>query len=242
MALGLTEAKQLNYALVAPVGIAGFTSSATNSDNVTATITTALTTAGRYGTSVPLAVGALGTAGANVTQGLMAAPPYNTVPVFLAGGAKQRATNTSGDEIFGLLTNAGAVWTLAYFASPGGVQTAYTWPAATAIDFEVPYLFALANLPVDALVSIGERHVNPTAAGGGVPVGTTLTVTATNTISALPTTPKSGTPVTFMINGLSVLAGASSGINVAGTVVTVTPATLGYSVATTDVVIIEYFQ
>jgi hypothetical protein len=65
------------------------------------------------------------------------------------------------------------------------------------------------------------------------------TVSATNTITTLSPAPISGAKVRFYVNGILETAGVSI---TNGGVVTITPATLGYSIETTDIVTVGYLS
>lgn len=74
--------------------------------------------------------------------------------------------------------------------------------------------------------------------GGGILVVEQLAVTALNTVANLTFTPKNVNQVLFFVNRTVVTP--LDGMTVAGVVITVTPATLGYDLATTDTVIAYY--
>jgi len=68
-------------------------------------------------------------------------------------------------------------------------------------------------------------------------------VTAQNTVSNLTGFPNVARPVAFFVNGIRVANGAGIALGGANNqVVTVTPATLGYNIATTDSVVVTYFS
>jgi Protein of unknown function (DUF2793) len=79
------------------------------------------------------------------------------------------------------------------------------------------------------------------------PIGSTeivelLAPTAQNTIPNLSAVPVDVNDITFYVNGMTVDTLAGSGISVAGQAVTVTPATLGFDVETTDRVVAKYLS
>lgn len=230
------SSKQISKFMLAAIGIAGFTTAAALSDNVTAALTTAVTTAGSGdnggSTAVPLQAGSVTTEGFAVVTS-------NYVPIFLNGPQKTRALDAAGNEIYGKLTLAGAVYTLSYFSAPGGVEGAYTWAIATVVDMELPYWFTFGDLPHDAIINVRERHVNDVLSSTGTPFLETLLVTALNTVAATTKVPKTSQPIQWFVNGQTFKSG--EGFTLAGSATTVVPATLGFNVATTDTVDISYY-
>ena len=222
----LTQAKQIFKLLSAMIGVAGFTTGTANNDTITAPLTTVLSTAGNGGTTVPMQVGSATQMG--IGYGSAAA---NYIPIYLSGAQKTKAQDINGNDIYAKLS---ATNVLTYFSAPGGVETAYTWPAATAIDFEVPYIFSFDALPIGALVGVTERHVAPDPKGAGMRFQNDVLVpTAVNTLPALSLVPN-GVSTFVFINGVRYLVGTGQGFTLVGQQITVVPAVLGFSVATTD--------
>lgn len=236
--MGLIQAKQIEKYLIATVGITGFTSSATATDDITTALTAVLTTAGNGGVSVPLQVGSA------TAEGVATSVSYNKCPIYLNGVGFDRLRDANDDEVYAKVTNPSAgVWQLDYYTTPNnGVEAAYTFAAATDISIELPYWFTFDNLPADALVSTTERHIAPDAAGSSRQKVETLAATALNTLPDLDSPPV-GNVLLFFINGQMINAKqSSSGIAVNATTgaVTVTPVDLGYNITTTDIVTVQY--
>lgn len=226
-------AKQINYFLEARVGVSGFSSAGGASDTITSALTTALSTASRAGGSVPLQVGSANLEGVDTATG------FNLTPIYIASGV--RLTDTNGNDVYGKITNSGSTWTLSYFSAPSGAEAAYTMAASTSIAFEVPYIFSFADLPLTAITAVTDRHIAPDPANQGMRLQTdALTVTATNTVSALSRTQNGG--VFFLyVNGVAYRnVGGSPPVSVSGTVVTWNATNAQFALATTDEVTAFY--
>lgn len=228
------QPKQIQKNLQAWVGIAGFTAAGGSSDTITTVLTTALTTAGNGGASVPLQVGSATQMGVNTAAG------FNVTPVY-AAGTKDVLLDSAGQEVYGKITNAGSAWTLSYFSVVSGTETAFTMPASTAIDFEVPYVFSFDLLPLTAITAALQRHVAPDpSANAGRTQADALTVTATNTLSALSRT-YAGPWAMLLVNGVTYANfGPTPPFSVSGTAVTWSAANAGFALATTDEVKVIY--
>ena len=234
------QAKQISKYLQAPVGISGFSTAGGASDTITSAITSALSTASDAGTSVPLAVGN-GTPGSQV-EGVQVAAGLNRTLIYNSG-TTVRYLDGSGNDVYGKVTNSGAVWTLGYFSVIAGTETAFTMPASVSIAFEVPYIFTFADLPYTALMALLERHVAPDGAssGAGTRILTeVLTVTAANTVSNTTNTP-TGTKQCLVVNNVAYYAlGASPPFTISGKAITWSAANAGFALATSDVVVADY--
>jgi hypothetical protein len=222
--------KQINQPLYASVNITGFAFPAAATAVVTSALTTALASAGRGAVSVPLQVGSA------TTQGVITSAGNNTVDVWLTS-TKNPFADASGNEVFGRLTEAAGVYTLSLFSLVAGVETAFTSPAQN-IDFQFSYCFAFDTLPEDALVRSSTKHVGDDPASVGFSWRlATLTPTALNTLPALPVAYNAGAlGGIFMleVNGQTLVP--ADGFSVSGTTVTLTPATIGFDITTTDAV------
>ncbi len=226
--MSLLLAKQIGKLLTATVGIAGFATAGGTSDTITTALTTALATAGNGGVSVPLQVGSA------TQEGVDTAAGFNLAKVFLSASGKT-LTDGNGNDVYGKVSVAGAVWSIAYFSAPGGVEAAFAMPAAASIAFDVPYIFSFADLPLRALTAVAERHVGPDLAAYGFrSQGDALTVTAANTLSALSQT-AAGTFFLLVVNGLAYTAlGSNPPFSVAGTAVTWSAANAGFALMPGD--------
>lgn len=173
-------------------------SAAGSSSNVTAAITTVLSTAGRGGTSVPLQV-------ANTIEsvGVVTTASDNRVEIWRTSDGAKIAS--AGNEVYGRITEAGGVYTLSYFTSVGGTETAHTFASATGIDFYFSYRFDLARIPTNFATRLVARNVSQDPGGGGGSSAQWFlekrNVTALNTVDALTKTPTSATNVFLIVNG-----------------------------------------
>lgn len=236
--MALASARQIDKIQGAYVRIAGqaVTLSAT-STAITTALTTALSTAGAGGAAVVVQP----STGEGV--GVVTTGANNRVEIFNSvSGAK---FTVAGEEVYGRLTEAAGVYTLTYFIRPtGGTETAAPFPVATTVSLEFVYRFTFGLLPVDAGVSIGTRNVeqDPAAsAAGSETFSELLTVTATNTVSALTKTPAPGTTMELYVNGLMYSPlGGTPDFTISGTTITWSAANAGFSILTGDRVIASY--
>jgi hypothetical protein len=234
------KTKQIDWTQYASIKITG-QAGAGASTVVTASITTALSTAGRGNVSVPLQVSTSG------GVGVITAPPDNRVEIF-ANGTKNKIT-VAGNELFGRLTESGGAYTLTYFSLVAGAETATNLPASSTIDFDFIYCFDAARLPINAITAQVTRNVSSDPSGGGATpsyvVREQLTVTATNTVSSLSKTPTSVSVVVLEVNEASYhsFGGANAffSVNLGTKAITWNPtAPRGFILETTDTVIADY--
>jgi hypothetical protein len=220
------QSKQIELKLAAPLNIANFSFPAAATADITTTITTALATAGRGGVAVPLQVGN------STTQGVITAAADNVVDVF-ANATKLPITDANGNEVYGRITEATGVYTLSLFSLVAGTETAFA-STAQALDFQFSYSFDLHTLPWDAIVQSSTKHVGDDPAGSGTRLRqATLTPTALNTLPALPVAYNATAGIfQLIVNGQTLVI--ADGYAVAGTAVTLTPATIGFDITTTD--------
>jgi hypothetical protein len=71
---------------------------------------------------------------------VIVAAPSNRVEVYVAA-TKAKLQDSGGNEIYARLTEASGVYSLVYYSMVAGVETAYSFGSATAIDFEFNYRF-----------------------------------------------------------------------------------------------------
>lgn len=151
------KSKQIEKNLATSIQISAF-SGAGADDVVTSVITTALSTAGNGGVSVPLQV----STSVDVI-GVITSSPNNRVEIWNAT-TKDKINDVNGEEVFGRLTQSGGVYTLTYFSlnPTTGAETAHTL-AATSIDFEFNYRFDFERFPTDAPIAVGatQRNARP---------------------------------------------------------------------------------
>src|ERR1051325_6523055 len=124
----LFQPEQIQKIAATFIRISNFTA-AGNSNNVTAVITTALTTAGNGNTQVPLQVSADVNA-----EGVITSSALNRVLIY-DHATQRKLSDANNNEIYGRLTDNGSgVYTLTYYSLVNGVETALTVNGA--IDFE----------------------------------------------------------------------------------------------------------
>ena len=225
----LIRSKQIDKLLQAPIYVAGFVYPAAATASITAALTTAAATAGDGGTSVPVQV-ASSTAMGFINSGQNRVSVWNS-----ATGAK--LSDTAGNEVYGRLTGT---YDLALYSAVAGVDTSYVPAAPITVDFEVSYKFTFEKLPVDALTNVEARYVgdDPAASGGNAEL---LTVTATDVLSAVSVAPNTSKQIKLNVNGQIMSSLVTPAMfTVSGTTVTWSPVNAGYSLQTTDKVVIEY--
>jgi len=229
------KSKQIEKNLSASIQIAGF-SAAGADDVVTSAITTALSTAGNGGVSVPLQVSS------NIdTIGVITASPNNRVEIW-DNTTKDKIVDSSGEEVYGRITESGGVYTLTYYSlnASTGVETAYSFGNTTSIDFEFNYRFDFARFPTDAPIAVGARNVTQDPGGSGKVYTEKLNVTAQNTIADLAKTPTATSNVMLYINGVVYDTFATASFSVSGKAITWSAANSGFNVETTDRVVAKY--
>ena len=186
--------EQIFYILNGRIGVSGFTTAGGTSDTVTTALTSALSTASRSGGSVPLQVGN------SAQEGVETATGKNLTPIYTSAGTRYQDAN--GNDVYGKMGNSGSTWTLGYFSAPGGTEAVFTMPASASIGFEFDYCFNLADLPRSAISATTDRRIAPDPAQTGTRLfQEVLTVTSTNTLSAL-TNAQSGSIAFLIVNDL----------------------------------------
>lgn len=222
------RSKQIKKLIDAYVGVSGFTASGTSTD-VTADITTALTTAGEGSVSVPLQLASASQIGV-ITSG------NNRVEIFDA--TTKLKLDSNGLEIYGRMTESTGTYTLEYYVLDSGVETAVT--VATDIDFEFPYRFDFKRVPPNFAINVKTKYVGDDPSGGVFSlIREARTVTALNTLANLSKTPLFG--VTLIVNGVSESSSDSPApFTVAGKVITWNATNAEYTLETTDKVTAQY--
>lgn len=210
-----------------------------SSANVTTALTTALATAGDAGVSVPVQVAATGNGIGIVTTG-----PTNRCQIYLA--VSDDEVLSSGLGVYGKLTEAAGVYTLSFFIlSDANVESAYSFPTATSIDFEFVYRYDFARWPSDAAVGVTTRNVgNDPAAAAATFTRELLTPTGNNVLPSVSKPPVNASTFVLIVNGINydTFGGSSAVVSVdLGTrAVSWSAANAGFSVTTTDRVIAQY--
>lgn len=229
------QSKQIEHIESAYVRIAGFSATGA-SNNATTAITTALSTAGRGGVSVPLQV----STSENVV-GVITTGSFNRVELW-NGTTKQKMSDSTGNEVFGRLTQSGGVYTLTYYTLQSGTETAFTFASATTVDIEFAYRFDFHRVPADSAIGVKQRNIDDDSDGGGGDIfQEQVTVTALNTLAALTKTPVASTAVVLLVNGIAYSpTGGSAPFTVSGKTITWSPANATFDIETTDRVIAHY--
>jgi hypothetical protein len=143
-----------------------------------------------------------------------------------------------GNEVYGRITHAAGVYTLAYFSRINGVETAYTMPA-TQIDFEFTYVYTFASFPTQGVTGVRSRRVTDDIGSAGLMFAEALTVTGLNTIAALTKTPVAAGDLKVIVNG-KVHRSFGGDFTLASKTITWVPVAAGYNLETTDEVSAEY--
>jgi len=233
----MVQAKQIEKVLQAFVRVSAFAATGGN-DTVTTPITTALSTAGNGGVSVPLQV----SSGIAVI-GVVTASNHNRVQIFNSD-TKLAIADEGGNEIYGRLTESGGVYTLTYYVNDAGTETGYTFGSSTDIDYEFIYRFDFDRLPDSVATSSKNRNVSddPAGIGGNEWINEAITVTSTNTLADITYTPATNTKIFLMVNGVTVNAfgGGSAAFSVSATTITWSATNAGYALTTTDNVVAFY--
>lgn len=236
------QSKQVKRILAASIKILGVSVTASNSSVVVTTpITSALTTAGDGGTSVPLVV----SSGFN-SIGVVTSTPLNLTGVW-NNTTKLKITTTAGFEVYGRLTSSAGVYTLSfYYLDNTGAETPFIFSANTTVDFDFSYRYEFHQLPSDAMITQFGRNVyqDPKGSGGGVPQIEVLGVFSLNTLAPLSNAPSDTTKLTLVVNGqwIDALGGGSAAFSVSGGVnITWSAVNAGFNLETTDRVIAIYY-
>ncbi len=146
--------------------------------------------------------------------------------------SKSPFTDGNGNEVYGRITKPAANYILSYYSLVSGVETAYTMPVKN-IDFTAIYFFNDLKFPVDAFTRVKAIEVGDDPATRSADQSELLSVTATNTLSALSKTPITGAKVSLNVNGV-IYDTVNGGITVSGTAVTwtFTAANGGFDITT----------
>lgn len=231
------DASQIDKLLAGYVRANNFTANGPD-DVATAAITTVLATAGDLGVQVPLQVPSTSYP---YTPGVVTTGGNNRVEIY-SNVTKQKLTE-SGGEIYGRLTESGGVYTLTYYyLNPTtGTETAYTFAANTAIDFEFIYKFTFETAPYDIFVASKSRNVNEEGANVGRTYTEKLTVSGLNTVANLAFTPDQNYNISLIVNGkMETTQDSGPPFSVAGKVITWSANNAGYNLKTTFNVIARY--
>jgi hypothetical protein len=229
-------AKHIEKPLFMPIQISGF--SATGVDDViTAAVTTALTTAGAGGTSLPLQVEGTAPTG----QGLAVTAPSHRAEIKNSDNGDD-ILGPSNNTVYGKVTHAAGVYTLSYFyRDNAGAEQAYSFASATNIAFTFNYLTNFGNIPNDVLIRQITQVMggDPTAGATARPVVELLTPTATNTLPNLAFTPINNNNPILFVNS-TIQTSQAGDFAVAAKAITWNQATAKFDLLTTDKVVAYY--
>lgn len=135
------KSKNINTLIGSTVDITGITLSS-GVNNIAATLTTQLSTAGNLG--LPLS---LTESTDQSTEGVITNTPFNKVEIFRT--SSRAPILSSNYKVFGRITKSGAAWNLTYYTNEYGVDTPYTFPIATNCYIKLPYRFQVEDIPVE---------------------------------------------------------------------------------------------
>lgn len=237
----LQKRKQIDWVMSAGVNVVGFTTSAASSDNVTATVTSALSGAGRGGTSVPLTI-----SGGEDSQGVIASGDYARIEIETAGNKDKIAADADNNEVYGRLSESTGTYTLSYFyLDDAGVEQTYTFGVATDINFTFNYRFTAAKIPADAIIGQQGIQISQDPGGNRQKVKKErLIVTGLNSLSNLTTTIAEPSQLKLIINGVVYHSGTGEPVTLTGQTPGWNPAAFGsqnaWDIETSDSVFAEY--
>lgn len=234
----MLPAKQIEKILSGFIRVSAFTANGT-SDTVTTPITSALSTAGDGGVSVPLQVSS-----SVAVVGVVTATGKNLVALYDAT-TKSKIDDGDGNEVYARLTESGGAYTLTYYSLVAGTETSYSFASDTSIDFEFIYRFDFGRTPADFAVATAQRNVSDDPASGGALTAQMIepiACTATNTLDDLSETPTAATSVILFVNGVAINAfgGGSAAFSISGVAITWSASNAGFALATTDKVLAVY--
>lgn len=227
------KAKQIEKFLDGLIRINGFTANGAN-DVVTTVLSTALSTAGDTGVSVPAQTATATRVGVIVTGN-------NQVPL-ISGTTKKPFKDVQDNEIYARLTEASAVYTLTYYSLVNGTETAYSFASDTTIDFFVTYRFDFYRVPKDFAIAYTVADINQIILNATNNINIILeqlTVTAENTVSALSQTPSASNAVKLFVNGQAKFQ-PSFAVDLVTKAITWSAANAKFSLSVGDEVFAEY--
>ena len=172
------SSKQINRIFSFPIQIENFTTTAANSDSVTAQLASALANAGDGGVALP------NQASANVNQeGYINVGDFAVCKIFDYPSGEEILVGANEDELYGRLNGTTLEY---YFKDNTGTETAYTFTAPSTITFEFNYRAQFNRIPADFAIASQSRDVSNYPGGSTTTTVTEpLTVTAVNTFSGI---------------------------------------------------------
>ena len=237
----LIRRKQIDWVISAGVQVQSFSSSAANSDNVTAAITAALNNAGRGGRAVPLVI-----SGGEEQQGVIANGDFARIEVESAGSKDKIDGDTNGNEVYGRLSESSGTYSLGYFyLDDNGTEQEYTFDAPQDLNFSFNYRFIADSLPADAIIGQTGMQISQDVGGSRQRiVRERLAVTGTNTLSSVSQEIADPAQVELIVNGVVYSTSTGDPVTVTGQAIGWDPAAFGaekaWNIVTTDSVTVTY--
>jgi hypothetical protein len=227
------KSKQVWKVIASELQIANYSFTAGTTSDITTAVTSLLGTAGLGGVGVTVKVSANDNDTGMVVGGQVDVLDTNNDPI---------ASPTSGNEIYGRITEASGVYTLSLYEKVAGVETAYTAPATFSTNFSIYYAFDFKDLPRDAFTNVSSKKIQDDLKAKAGLYSETLTVTALNAVSSTTKSVSDTAKVFVYVNGQSHYSGASTPsftITNAG-VITRSTTNAGFDLETDDTVEVMY--
>lgn len=235
------DAQTIHLPLVAYTRVNGLNVAAPAiSSDITAALTTALTTAARNGQAVPLQVSTNEEARGVVTG-------TDLIQVYSSPSGQK--VSVGGDEVFATIGEAGGVYTVNFktIDAATGNSVDANLPAGD-YDFEIPYRFDIHELPSNALIAITARNVSEDVAAAQTAAAhraAELTIATQNVVPDLPTAPDTtNASVFFDYRGFNLTANLPTSVmNVTGAgAVTFDSATAGFNLDVGEIITVYYSE
>lgn len=235
----LQHAKTIHRPFITFVGLEGLNMPAPDGQLIIdAAVTTALASAGRNGTAVPVQ------ASLNIdAPGLVTSLGENRVLIY-DNATRRVVENAQGQELFGRLSlnpGDGPQYNVEFlYLTDEGVEQDIDLPAGD-YDFLVPYRFTFATLPDDAMIRVKSKRISDDPEGlGGREVMEIVTINATNDLGDLTFTPILGSFVWGHVDGHTVDSLAGGAFSLAGKAMTWNQAVANFDIETTDRMVVHY--
>ncbi|MDJ0596385.1 MAG: hypothetical protein QNJ72_41490 [Pleurocapsa sp. MO_226.B13] len=237
----LIKRKQLDWVFSAGVQVQSFSTSASSTDDVTSVITSALSSAGRGGSSVPLVI-----SGGEESQGVITTGDFARIEIESAINKDKIAGDENNNEVYARLSESSGTYTLTYFyLDDTGAEQSYSFASPTDINFSFNYRFVADKLPADAIIGQLGMQISQDPGGNRQKVvRERLTVTATNTLTDLTQSIAEPTQLQLIINGVDYHTGTGQPVTLTGQTPGWNSAAFGtekaWDIETTDTVFAVY--
>ena len=201
----MLHSKQIDQHFDADGHLRNLTMPAADADSfdLTAAVTAFANVAGRNGTEVPVQVATDIDTQGFVTYGIVQLSDTNDKPM----------ADSSGNEIYGKLTELAGAYTLLFFSRVGTVETAFTMPRDTVFNAVIGYRFQLHRLPPSAMRSPLSVRVSQDPTSAGAVTRELLVIATVNTVPKLAATPRANTCV-LHVNGQRLHVGLVPGLTI----------------------------